>query len=437
MKLIDTLRRLGLIVAAGAALAAAGLAVTGCKGASPTPVDCAGRTAAITYGGLAATTSPAIADVVSDATVGTAVTVPAPTLVLADITSPASCVAHPAFSTTGLPPGLSLDAATGAITGTPTQSGLYVIQVAVVPSDAVGTAFTAGRIAFEIQSPTLRAFSSWTDPRGVPDLLGTLAAQGGRLAFLQPGATTLDIQVSSDGGLTWVAQAPASAPPSRTGFTTVTDDAGRLYVSGGTDAGNTALADLWMYDGSTWTQLAATTPFPGASPMLASSGHLYAVNGGAWRSDDGGVTWIAVADHVWGASEPAALVAKCGADLGGTPVVVGQLDSVVSGTPATVRAWTSPDLGATWVEQSLPATGPFSALGGVSQCMSAGGRLFLVGGGQYTDSRHDVIATSDFGAWEYQPRRAQWISLQVSQGTAVIGSSLYSVFNGNLYFSQP
>jgi hypothetical protein len=438
MNLTDTLRRLGLIVAAGAALAAAGLTVSGCKGASPTEVDCTGTTAAIKYVALQPPSTLDFTDFVADGTVGTAVAVPGPTLVLDQNTFPQSCVSHPTYAAADLPPGLAVDAATGAITGTPTQSGLFVFQVTVTLSGSFGTTFHSGRIAFEVLSPTLRAFSGWADGRLLPDSDGMLASQGGQLAFLRAGTSALEVLLSNDDGLNWTLQTPPASPPARTGFTSATDAAGHLYVSGGiATTGGAALADLWMFDGVAWTELATTTAFPGASVMFASAGHLYAVNGGVWRSDDDGATWNAITDHVWAASEPAALKPFCGVDLAGVPVVVGQLDPLVDGQAPTVRAWTSPDAGATWAEQSLPTSGPFSAIGGVSQCMGTGGHLFIVSDGHFTDSRHDVVGTSDFGAWEYQPRRPEWSRVLVNQGSTVIAGRMYAGYQGIVYGSQP
>lgn len=436
MKITDTLRRLGLLLAATGACATAGLATTGCRKASPTLVDCTNVTSTIQYPGLTTTSGPALGSFVADAQAGVALTVAAPKLQLDSADYPAACVEHPTFTSTALPDGLALDATTGAITGTPTQPGLYTFDISVTTSGTIGGSVRSTRMAVEVE-PATTLFSGWDAPRILPGTTGQVTWQGASLAYLDAGTTALELRLSGDTGITWTLVSPPVSPPARTGFHTATDELGHLYVAGGT-AGSTALDDLWMFDGTAWTELAAHTPFPSGSVLVASGGHLFAVDGAgeAWRSDDHGLTWTAVT-ALWSAAAQPDLHPVCAFDLAGVPVVVAEALAASSGTPPQDTLWRSSDAGATWASSSPSATDPFASLGGVQGCTAFSGQAVLAGEGLYTNGRHDILASTDLSAWSYQPHRFEWSGTLPVEGLVALAGKLYFAENGLLYPDLP
>jgi PKD repeat protein len=97
------------------------------------------------------------------------------------------------YSATGLPPGLSLNTATGAITGTPTTSGTYFVVLTATNASGTGTSTLALTVAPITVAPIITSPSTAPGTVGAPFLTYLIAATGLPTSYtatgLPPGLT--------------------------------------------------------------------------------------------------------------------------------------------------------------------------------------------------------------------------------------------------------
>jgi hypothetical protein len=434
---------------------AAGASLFGCGGSSggpPPAPDCTGDAiVGFVYPALHPGESPPpVYDgfIGTDAQVGAPLTTGRPVLRAQTQQldpAPAGCLdsAHYAIAGT-LPPGMSFDAATGVVSGTPSATGLYDFTVTLtVPW---WDSPTRTRIEFRVNDSALFAYSGWDAATG-----GTFSSVDisflGRLGDALFGLTATEGPVittarSTDGGATWVPDAAAAAPPLRGDPGVGQDGGAHVWLAGGYLSSDTSsssapgyLDDVWVYDGSAWTQQAAHAAFGPRSRALvfASGTDLFLVGGGnnvtgssddVWRSADAGRTWTMTAAHLLPAPPgPSGPYLQCAADLGGTAVVIAW-NPAATATQwyGQTQAWSSGDRGVTWVRHVVPDTSPLLSTEGVgtAQCVVDGGRLFVLGS---TPGR--VLSTADLDHWDFQPGGDGQDFFHEIEGAAALGGHLY------------
>jgi len=219
-----------------------------------------------------------------------------------------------------LPPGMSLNAASGVVSGTPRQSGIYpfVIRPQAAGSVTAGTTLYVQPLG--PQSPQL-------SPQRVVTTSPLPAFHAPQMTAVVNGATTLyvggrrsdltsafQLWRSSDLGVTWI-QITATGTPAPRGNLSVlhqfqlTEASGALYVldSGGTTnienpdrtvTSTPVSAALYRYDGGAWSVVNSGLPFqpPGGAAFFSSAGGLHVawtVSSArtVWTSSDGGLAW--------------------------------------------------------------------------------------------------------------------------------------------------
>jgi hypothetical protein len=204
------------------------------------------------------------------------------------------------FSAASLPPGLTLNPTTGAITGVPTTMGTYQTNFTVTDTatDPVSMVIPISVVQpgtnpedwiqlFPAFSPEIR-FSASTF---YDSARGKLILFGGGV-----GNALLNDTESWDGtNWTTLTLSPANTPPARLGATAAFDPVHQQGVLfGGEGASNTLLTDTWLWNGTSWT-LASTTnaPPPGRyDAMMAWDGHHIVLYGGRNLENELADTWI-------------------------------------------------------------------------------------------------------------------------------------------------
>ena len=217
--------------------------------------------------------------------------------------------AQPQFSAVGLPAGLTIDSATGVISGTPTSvngSKVFVTMTVVGFQGSVGTEFT---LYVQEAAPPPTVWTRLTANAGFPSLTQyTTAALGNSLFLVGPRYDNLAIETwrSDDQGSTW--RKLGGSPSIAVKDFALASDGVALYIAGGVNATKVATNQMWRFDGATWSQIATRTPFTarwghtltrfankwvvvgGASYETASGSTVNNLND-VWESADNGVNW--------------------------------------------------------------------------------------------------------------------------------------------------
>ncbi len=141
------------------------------------------------------------------------------------------------WTAVGMPAGLSINALTGEISGTPAAAGESTVTVSV--SDSVGRHSASAILSLTVNSPRISDFAS----------TGKTDTTAG-FSFTAPaGATAVKVQQSTDGGETWTdstagALTAASTTATVTGLTQNTAYKFKLVVTGGSHEGESNIVDV-------------------------------------------------------------------------------------------------------------------------------------------------------------------------------------------------
>ena len=434
--LASFLRSAGLAAALTAAIGVTGGALVACGGGDPAP-DCTADTLDFSYPDIALRGAVRLAE----ATKG----VPyAATPRLQGV--PEACLDGRRFTVAGnLPAGMTLDATTGRLSGVPSTAGIayftVLVDVPLLPDGRYAP------ISMYVADASRYAYAGWDDTTGghaIPAGALHLDSLGGSLLLTLAGTDTLQTTRSSDGGATWVADVPASAPPMRS-RPAIASDGSHLVVAGGLGAGG-LLGDVWVFDGSAWNQATASAGFGArqSAVLFFSGGHLLLVGGDddvsthtdVWRSEDLGASWTQVSADAYGETIPPR--ATCGADLGGRPVIVSSAFVYGTGTHPGTEIWSSDDGGGSWQRATPPAGSPLDAAdGGSGQCYSAGGQLFVLGIDGSWGTVRAMVSSADLMAWYFQPRAEAFLGSDPIPGTSVLAGRLYAAFGATVFVTTP
>lgn len=330
---------------------------------------------------------------------------------------PAACAGSTRYSVASgqLPPGLTLDAKTGTIAGTPTQAGVFFYGIQLTLDGFAGS--VSNGISVDVANPSLFTVSAWKVAN--PNLPMTddfrLDALGTQLVSLTAGfySHTMDTYVSSDAGKNWSIKNIIGPQPFTKDFTT-TSDGTSLYYSAGVTSAGAFPGGVWKFDGTTWTQRTATG-FPARKrhALVKLNGALYAIGGisstGAylgdvWQSTDDGATWAYLGTPFPGRAD------MCAVAFQGQLVMTGGW-----GPNTALDVWTSAD-GQSWQQHwVVPSSSPFFAglLG--PQCAVSNGRL-------YATQDFSVVSTSDLKNWNFEPFM---LMSARAPGMAVLNGALY------------
>lgn len=350
-----------------------------------------------------------------------------------------------------LPPGMTLDATTGAISGAPAAAGVYDLQVSVT-GPLFSQPVQSGSLQFQIRNPAAFAWSGWDDGSGggraISEGARSLNVLGDSLVLTYGGSSAVTTMRSTDGGAIWSTDHPPTAPAKRREFAVADDGAGHLYVIGG--EGDTGLLDdVWVFDGTAWQQQAAHAGFGPRRPALvfAAAGFLFLYGDSQqgltdlWRSADGGRYWTKVADKPFDDPDGVPpLDTNCGGLLNGVPVIVTSRHVHGTGQHPYTQVWSSPDAGATWQLHLLAESpnSPFMTLnGGGRQCAVNNGRFFVTGSMGLWGDVVDVASSADLDHWDYQPRSNAFLSESPLPGAVFLNGRLHLGYGKTLYTSQP
>ena len=204
------------------------------------------------------------------------------------------------FSATGLPAGLGISPTTGAITGTPTQAGLFQ-PVFTVTDQAAGSAQLSIPITvaaagtnsedwvqrFPALAPTGRQGASM-----FYDSVHSRTILFGGIFAGEPGVLN---DTNAWDGTNWTALSPATSPSNRSLAAAAFDVShGQGVLFGGQDEGGFPQNDTWIWNGTTWTSVApANSPPARFGAMMAYDGHQIVLFGGNAGGSQGDLndTW--------------------------------------------------------------------------------------------------------------------------------------------------
>jgi len=319
-----------------------------------------------------------------------------------------------------LPLGLSLDPATGIISGIPTSPGIFVDTVSV--TSASGGVATI-EISFNISAlPVTRPDNYYWIDHPTPDPTeGGVSWDWTSLATSADGSHIVGVTdqgvilTSSDYGNTWVNESTTAAVAANYWYLVTSSSDGSHLAASAYAAG------IWTSEnyGVTWSQ--TNSPLPQEWSGLASSSdgtHLAGVASGGdiFVSHDGGVSWTDI--------DPVAIAGGTGTYLAGASSSIAssadgsRLIVVLSNGAILI----STDYGVTW---SVAATSGVSNYGAVTS--SSDGRVLTVGSSVQGDTQQILIST-DFGA-TFKPGPISLVGGWLALTSSSDGSHLAAIVN--------
>lgn len=382
----------------------------------------------------------------------------------------------PSVVATDLPPGVTINAATGELRGTPTTPGSYSIGLTLSASGASGSVpFT---LFVTIGQPFPNAWVQVNAATPFPRFASqTAATLGTDLYVVGARDDNLAIETwrSSDEGVNWV-KLPVSPAVAIKDFALASDGT-RLLLTGGRDAAQTSSNGVQVFENNAWTSVPATgTTFPGrwGHSLTVWNGAWWLIGGttgtalGAnarddvWRSSDNGATWtlatasigasVASFDAIYAPSygHCVGVVDNKLIKVGGSNSFNG-LDEAGMHFVDSVRPWQSSD-GINW---SLLVFGSSQEGFTGAGCATVNGVLHNIGGTRV--NLQDVLANSgssaavslgstlwtfdgniDTGLVDGTPRLfdgSQALAQRFGIATAVIGNKLFVI--GGRYAGAP
>ncbi len=201
------------------------------------------------------------------------------------------------FSANNLPTGLALNTSTGAITGTPTQSGTYPTSFTVTDS---GNNTASVAFSMYVMAPDTST-RDWAQmlPATVPP-----SRYGAAMFYDSDSATTILFGGSGStgnllsdtyswNGTNWTLLQNAGTPGARTGAAVAYDPVHQQAILfGGANSGN-VLGDTWIFNTSTqtWTAGPISTVPARSDAMMFWDGQQIVLFGGAAGGSDQNDTW--------------------------------------------------------------------------------------------------------------------------------------------------
>lgn len=198
-----------------------------------------------------------------------------------------------------------------------------------------------------------------------------------------------DVWRSTNGGFTWTQQTASAPWTARAYFGTVVLADGSVVIIGGATSASAVPRDVWRSTdaGVSWTRLTNAAGWRGRERFgcLLLDGNTIVIMGGkalntyysdVWKSIDGGITWTQVGSNATGG---ACFGFGCVLLPSGTIVTYG---GSTGSTTSTNRVWHSLDNGATWSQ--VLANAPWTAREGLGAVCDDTGRIWMIGGANYT-----------------------------------------------------
>lgn len=303
---------------------------------------------------------------------------------------------NPHFSATGLPAGMSIDANSGIISGTPTAVNGGTVNVIMTVAGFTGSVGTQFTLYVNAPMPAPLAWTAQTMHAGFSALSQHSAAMLGNTIYVVGSRTdnqTIETWRSTDKGLTW--QKLPVAPGVAVANFALSSDGTALYLAGGVNAAKLGSNQIWRFDGTIWAQVAVKTPFSARwGHTLTKLGNKWIIVGGAafdasnnavsnlgdvWESSDNGVNWVNTVPKSQ-ANSSLLRTGHCATVLNGKLYVLGgvALGSEWSDSTDLIRPMisVSPD-GATW---SNILMGRAFSVYAYASCVSYNGKIVLAGG---------------------------------------------------------
>jgi hypothetical protein len=202
------------------------------------------------------------------------------------------------FGATNMPPGLQINAASGAITGTPTTAGQFLAQFTVTDppaSDSVQATIPITVAAAGTNSEDWIQLSSAQPPSqrvGASMFYDSVRNQTILFGGTGDGEDGNANDTYVRNGTAWNLLSPGNSPTARNGAAAAFDAAhGVGVLFGGVDNSDTNLNDTWTWNGSTWTLASTSGPPVRYGAAMAWDGHQIVLFGGSAGGSDLGDTW--------------------------------------------------------------------------------------------------------------------------------------------------
>ncbi|NML46361.1 exo-alpha-sialidase [Ramlibacter sp. G-1-2-2] len=342
---------------------------------------------------------------------------------------PAACASSVRFAieSGSLPPGISMDPASGVLSGTLTKAGSYLFQ-ARMRVEGTSYSYASGLMPI-VTDPAAFSFSGWELMTTTAPFLQDFRVGGiGHTVYVITrgyNSHTVETWASTNGGAGWTLVPGAGPTGDLRRFALASDGVG-IYLSGGTDATGAASPAVWYFDGTTWTQRTAAAPFPGreSHEMLWSNGALYVLGGrlgmtwydDTWRSTDGGVTWTLASAHGFENRYDFCAVA----DASGAMIVTGGHNVSVD----RISVYRSTD-GTSWTRLPVDENSPLRTANQTQSgaCALLNGRIVFAGDGPALTGASNTVSSSDGITWSYEPHKIDLMTL--TAGGVVVDGRMY------------